>query len=188
MEGRNMESYLMITQINDFLFCPRSVYYGGIYRNSVDSEVYHQAPQIRGTAAHKTIDAGTYSSAGNILCALPVYSERYNLMGCIDVLDTESHTLTERKYSVTAVYDGFRFQLYAQYFALSEMGYCVKRMRLHSVKDNRNYEIPLPDEVGIKSFEQTLQAIRSFDLFQPYTANPAKCRSCIYAQICDMNN
>ena len=109
-------------------------------------------------------------------------------MGCIDVLDTESHTLTERKYSVTAVYDGFRFQLYAQYFALSEMGYCVKRMRLHSVKDNRNYEIPLPDEAGIKSFEQTLQAIRSFDLFQPYTADSAKCGRCIYCQICDMNN
>lgn len=183
-----MESYLMITQINDFLFCPRSVYYSGIYRNSADSELYHQAPQVKGSAAHKAIDAGTYSSKKNIICALSVYSERYDLMGCIDVLDTESHILTERKYSVTAVYDGFRYQLYAQYFALQEMGYYVRQMRLHSVKDNRNYEISLPDHAEIKSFEQTLQAIRSFDLFQPYIANPVKYRNCIYCQICDMND
>ena len=40
-----MESYLMITQLNDFIFCPRSIYFAGIYRESVSDEVYHQTPQ-----------------------------------------------------------------------------------------------------------------------------------------------
>ncbi|MBQ8755942.1 MAG: hypothetical protein IJZ19_12990 [Lentisphaeria bacterium] len=65
-----MESYLMITQINDFIFCPRSIYYSGIFRDSSDCEVYHQTPQTIGKAAHETVDNNTYSSRKDIITGL----------------------------------------------------------------------------------------------------------------------
>lgn len=181
-----MESYLTITQINDFIFCPRSIYFHDIYRNTADTECYHQRPQKTGLASHRTVDEGTYSTSKGIITGLAVYSSRYNLLGRIDILDTVGKTLTERKYSITAVYDGFKFQLYAQLFALQETGYEVLRLRLHSVKDNRNYEIPLPDEKEVAHFEATLEKMRTFSMTGPFVPNPNKCEHCIYRPLCDI--
>ena len=97
-----MESYLMITQLNDFIFCPRSIFFAGIYRESVSDELYHEAPQRKGSANHSAIDENRYSSRSNILTGTTVYSEKYNLLGRIDIFDTSTGVLTERKYSVTA--------------------------------------------------------------------------------------
>lgn len=180
-----MEAYLMITQINDFLFCPRSMYFSGIYRNTTTKEVYHQTPQTIGQANHKSIDEKTYSSHKDIITSMMVYSSKYNLLGCIDILDTQTGLLTERKYSVTAVYEGLRFQLFGQYFALTEMGYRVNAMRIHSSKDNKNYEIALPDAASTAKFEQTLYDINHFSLNTPFTPNPRKCEKCIYSPLCD---
>lgn len=180
-----MEAYLMITQINDFLFCPRSMYFSGIYRNTTSTDVYHQTPQTVGLANHKSIDENTYSSRKDIISGMMVYSEKYNLLGCIDILDTKTGLLTERKYSVTAVYDGLRYQLFGQFFALSEMGFRVNAMRLHSTKDNKNYDITLPDSLSTAKFEQVLNDIKHFSLNAPFSPNPRKCEKCIYAPLCD---
>lgn len=180
-----MESYLQITQINDFIFCPRSVFFSGIYHNSTDDSMFNQTPQVIGKTEHQTIDNGTYSSRSDVLMGIMVYSEKYNLLGRIDVFDCSSGMLTERKYSVTAVYDGFRYQLYAQYFALQEIGYNVRSMRLHSKKDNRNYPVDLPDEKQTAEFEAILDKIRSYRLDMPHHPNPNKCAHCIYNCLCD---
>ena len=180
-----MESYLMITQINDFVFCPRSIYFHDIYRNTADTDAYHQTPQIIGQASHKTVDEGTYSSRRDVITGLMVYSEKYCILGRIDVLNLTTGLLTERKHSVTAVYDGFRFQLYGQYFALREMGYPVAEMRIHSVKDNKNYGVAIPGQSEIAEFENTLDKLRSFSLFEKFEPNPAKCAHCIYSPLCD---
>ena len=114
-----------------------------------------------------------------------IYSSRYDLLGRIDLFFISSGLLRERKYSITAVYDGFRYQLYAQYFALNEMGYEVKSMELYSSKDNHKYPIPLPNAVDIEGFEQTLAAIRSY--VPEYDTSPpdiVKCRHCNYREIC----
>ncbi len=181
-----MESYLMITQINDFIFCPRSIFFSGVFRNSVSDDLYHQTSQIIGRINHETIDNGTYSTKKTVLTGLTVYAEKYNLLGCIDVFDVEKGLLTERKYSITAVYDGFRYQLYAQYFALTEMGYKVNEMRLYSKKDNKIYPIPLPTAHDIMRFEQLLEKIRSFSLDDPFDLNPNKCKNCVYNPLCDL--
>ena len=39
-----------------------------------------------------------------------------------------------------------KYQLYAQYFCLREMGYEVEKLKLYSLDDNKVYEIPLPNE------------------------------------------
>ena len=127
-----MEMYLMITQINDFIFCPRSLLFHDFLRDNFSPDNFRERPQIQGRAAHATIDQGNYSSRKDILQGTMVYSARYNLLGRIDLFDRRSGTLTERKYSITAVYDGFRYQLYAQYFAFTEAGFEVKSLNLHS--------------------------------------------------------
>ena len=65
-----MESYLMITQLNDFIFCPRSIYFAGIYRESVSDELYHQTPQREGLVHHAAIDEHRYSSRDDIITGL----------------------------------------------------------------------------------------------------------------------
>lgn len=182
-----MESVLTMTQLNDFLFCPRSLYYNGIFRASVDTAYYHQGPQKDGLAAHAAVDEGRYSSCSHILQGTMVYCAKYNLLGRIDVFDTNNGILTERKNSITAVYDGFRYQLYAQYFALAEMGYKVTQLRLHSLKDNQTYNIPLPDYQEITNFEYTLECMRQWSPTRKFIPNPKKCRACIYNSLCEFN-
>ena len=118
-----MEPYLCITQLNDFTFCPRSIYFANIHKQNYSPETYHRTSQKAGVAAHKSVDIGEYSSRKDVLQGLTVYSEKYRLLGKIDTLDLQKKELCERKYSVTAIYDGFRYQVYAQYFALLDIGY-----------------------------------------------------------------
>ena len=181
-----MESYILITQLNDFIFCPRSIFFSGVYRNTTSTEFYHQAPQKIGQAVHAAVDEGRYSTKKNILSGITVYCEKYNLLGKIDIFNTDTGQLTERKYSVTAIYDGFRYQLYAQAFALQEMGYDVKSLRIYSVKDNKIYDIPLPDENECAKFDVLISKIRHFSLESPINPNPRKCANCIYNPLCDV--
>ena len=70
-----------------------------------------------------------------MLQGIGIYCEKYNLVGKIDVFDTKSGILTERKKKVTKIYDGYVFQIYAQYFSLIEMGYKVVKLHLYSMDD-----------------------------------------------------
>lgn len=181
-----MESYILITQLNDFIFCPRSIYFHNVYQQNYSTETYHKTWQKKGQAAHKAIDEQTYSSRKDILQGIDVYSHKYNLAGKIDVLDLKTGELCERKYSVTKIYDGFRYQVYAQYFALIEMGYEVKSLKIYSKKDNKNYPLSLPNKEQTQAFEATVQALKDFDLTKPFKQNPRKCKHCIYNPLCDI--
>lgn len=180
-----MEETLSMTNINDFLFCPRSLYYGNIFRRSLGQDGYQQTPQKTGLAAHETIDGGTYSTRKDVLTGVMVYCEKYGLLGRIDIYDVRKRTLTERKYSVSAVWEGFRMQLYAQCFALKEMGYEVAALRIHSQKDNMTYTVPLPTQDDVIRFEEILEQMRSFNMEVPTEFNANKCAKCIYRTLCD---
>ena len=180
-----MEETLSMTNINDFLFCPRSLYYGNIFRRSLGQDGYQQVPQKTGLAAHATIDEGTYSTSKDVLTGAMVYCERYGLLGRIDIYDGRTRTLTERKYSVSAVWEGFKMQLYAQCLALQEMGFEVDALRIHSKKDNKTYSIPLPTESDMERFEEIMEQIRAFSMEQPFNPNVKKCEKCIYRELCD---
>ena len=180
-----MEETLSMTNINDFLFCPRSLYYGNILRRSLGQDGYQQVPQKTGLAAHETIDEGTYSTRKDVVTGTMVYCEKYRLLGRIDIYDGRTKTLTERKYSVSAVWEGFKMQLYAQYFALQEMGLDVAVLRIHSQKDNKTYSVPLPDENDVRRFEKIMEQMRTFNLEKPFNPNIKKCEKCIYRELCD---
>src|SRR3989338_8357855 len=94
-----MEHYIQISKLNDFVFCPRSVYLHSIY-DSFTQKTYHRTPQLVGKIKHQTIDKKTYSTSKDILCGLEVYSEKYNLVGKIDIFYKKKGLLVERKTKV----------------------------------------------------------------------------------------
>lgn len=179
-----MESLIQISKINDFLFCPRSLYFHSVYESFSDV-AYHASPQVRGRLNHRTVDTGSYGPEGRYLQGEEVYSEAYGLVGKIDLYDKETKTLIERKSKVAAVHLGYRFQLYAQYFALTEAGFPVERLVIRSLSDNRRYEVPLPEGEELVMFEETVSRMKTFDIADAsLETNLAKCGGCIYRTLC----
>jgi len=179
-----MESYISISLLNDFVFCPKSIYFHKLYQN-FNETLYHEEAQKAGKIAHESIDQQKYSSAKKWICSLPVYGNEYGLCGKIDMLNTETHELIERKNKIVKLYDGYKYQVWAQYFCLREMQYKVEKIFFHSLSDNRRYEIPLPTESDEKYFAGMIKKFRAFRMNAPFTPNPNKCAKCIYRELCD---
>lgn len=180
-----MENYIRISSLNDFIFCPKSIYFHNLYEN-YEKQVYQDTPQINWTLNHTIIDSWKYSTSNEILQAISIYSEKYGLAGKIDVFHVGKKSLMERKSHISQVYQWQIYQLYAQYFCLTEMWYEVEKLKLYSMDDNKVYEIPIPDEEETKKFELFLQKYRSYDPSKDsLTPDIEKCENCIYNELCD---
>ncbi len=181
-----MESYIPISLLNDFVFCPRSIYFHQLCRQ-LSPTLYHDLPQITGKAIHETIEQKKYSTRKNVLQAIDVYSQEYGICGKIDIFDIDAGLLTERKKHIVRIYDGYVFQIYAQYFSLTEMGYTVRKMRFYSSDDNKIYPVALPKDNPemLDKFRKTIHQIKTYDLQQHTQTNPQKCKNCIYEPLCD---
>lgn len=182
-----METYIPISFLNDFLFCPRSIYFHQLYSN-FNSSVYEQLPQKMGKAAHHAIDQRRHSTRSNILQGLEVYSEKYSLFGKIDTFDLVTGRLRERKREIKAIYEGFVLQIYGQCLSLREMGYTVRHLSLFDLTHNREYSLPLPEDnlTMMTRFGDVVEALKEFDLEDvSFTPVEAKCRNCIYSNLCD---
>lgn len=184
--GADLETYLQISFLNDFVFCPLSIYFHQLYGN-LSTRLYQDLPQINGKAAHAAIDEKRYSTHKNILQGVDVYSDKYKLCGKIDIFDITAKTLTERKKRIVRIYDGYIFQLYSQYYCLKESGYDIEKIRFYSSDDNKIYPVNLPEEDEIMSnkFEQLIQNIAEFDIDKFKPQNEKKCQNCIYENFCD---
>ncbi len=174
--------YIQISKINDFVFCPHSLYFHSVYEN-FNKNQYKARPQIAGTIAHKTVDENRFSSRKNILQGTEVFSNKYGILGKIDIYDKDKKELIERKRKIKKIYEGYFFQLYAQKLCLEEMGYKVKKMKLYSMIDNKVYPINLSSK-QINKFNHTLKDMRGFDLTISKCTNPDKCENCIYRELC----
>jgi len=179
-----MQDIIQISKINDFLFCPYSLYAHAVY-DSFLQNVYHDIPQKTGKIAHENIDKNIYSDKKRYLQGMSVYSEKFCLVGKIDVFDQEERTLIERKYRIHKVYDGHIYQLWSQMFALEEMGYEVEKLLIHSLSDNKRYKIDLPDNENKKKYKDLLQEMRGFVVgVDVVDVNIKKCEKCIYRELC----
>ncbi|MBE5923847.1 MAG: type V CRISPR-associated protein Cas4 [Lachnospiraceae bacterium] len=181
-----MDDAIIISNLNDFIFCPVSIYFHNLYGNRA-TITYQCSDQINGTKAHESVDNKTYSTKKSVLMSLDIYCEKYNLVGKIDMYDTSTGVLTERKRKINKIYDGYVYQLFAQYFALKEMGYDVKKIQFYSISDNKKYPIPLPEddkEMFIK-FETVINSIKNFEMDGYIQSNVEKCKHCIYEPACD---
>lgn len=160
-----MEQYIPISTINDFLYSPRSLYLHSIYQ-SFTTKTYHSHYQVRGNLNHEKIEKGEYSSRKRFIQALEVYSEIFGVMGKIDVFDTETCTLIERKTKMKKIFPGHRYQLYAQMFGMIESGFEVKALKIHSLEDNVRYNIAIPTVAEVEEFSRTLEEMRNYDWSQ----------------------
>lgn len=61
-----MEDYILISWLNDYIFCPYSIYLHNIY-NNVDNSVYYTTAQTKGKTAHTSIDNNHYSTHKSIM-------------------------------------------------------------------------------------------------------------------------
>lgn len=181
-----MEEFLKITELNDFIFCPLSIYFHKLYYEN-DQSIYNTTIQTKGTNAHKTIEDRKYSTTNNVLQAIEVYCEKYNIVGKIDLFYIDEKKLVERKKKITRIYDGYIFQLYAQMDCLIEMGYDVEHLELRSYDDNKVYPINLPnDDMEMKSkYIKLMKEINLFSIDDYKQNNYDKCKMCIYHNICD---
>lgn len=179
-----MNDYIKISSLNDFIFCPYSIYLHNVYEGT-DKDIYHAFPQVRGSLAHQSIDQKSSSTKKTILLALPVYSDKYHLMGKIDCYDMRSKYLIERKYQIKRLYKGQIYQLWAQYFCMKEMGYDVERLAIYEISTHKTISIPPPSQNEIVEFEQLLDTFMQYDPSAPIDISPYKCNHCIYSSLCD---
>lgn len=180
-----MYELIQISTINDFIFCPYSIYFHSIYSN-FSSDLYHEKPQTAGKIKHENIENQSYSTASRFLQGMSIYSEKYHLVGKIDLYDKQKQHLIERKNKIKKIYDGYRYQLYAQYFCMEERGYPVKRLFLHSLSDNKRYPIEKPRGKTLTEFENIINRMWTFKVKnQAVEISPQKCQNCIYRNLCD---
>ncbi len=180
-----MEATIPISILNDFIFCPMSIYFHNLY--SGEEILYQNLSQIEGKQAHKSIDTKTYSTKKSVLQGLEVFSHKYNLCGKIDIYYLEEKTLVERKRKISQIYDGYIFQLYAQYFCMLEMGYEIENLKLYSYENNKSYQVSLPkdDERMFNKFEALITSLNNFEPKNFVMTNGNKCKNCIYSPLCD---
>lgn len=181
-----MDDLIIISNLNDFIFCPASIYFHNLY-GSEDKLMFQSDYQLNGSKANEAVDKGTYSTKKNIITNLDIYSEKYRIIGKIDIYDKTAKKIIERKKHIIRIYDGYIFQMYAQYFAMTEMGYQVEELEMYSMDDNKKYKISLPeqDEKMKKKFEETVFKLRTFNLEEFQQTNEEKCKKCIYETACD---
>lgn len=176
--------YISISALNDFIFCPYSIYLHNVYENT-DESLFHATPQTQGRIAHETVDEKKSSTRKDVLQALPVYSAKYGLMGKIDVYRAKEKYLIERKYQLRQIYQGQIYQLWAQMFSMREMGYEVERIAFYEISTKRTIPINLPTDEDIHRFELFLRSFRNYDPTKPFQPNLNKCRHCVYCSLCD---
>ncbi len=187
-----MESYIKLSTLNDFIYCPKSIYYHELYDN-YNEKLFHEKAQSEGKMVHKSIDKKTYSTSKYILQSLNIYSEYYGLMWVLDIFNIKTWELIERKNQIfrdeswkEKIYRWQRYQLWGQMFCLEEMWYEVNSLWIYSVKDNKKYRIYKPSAKEIVEFEGVLEKYRKFDLLQKnWKQNTNKCMKCIYKELCD---
>ena len=182
-----MDDFIPISQLNDFVFCPYSIYLHNVYMGG-DETLYHAAPQTQGNASHEAIDNKTSNHRKNTILSLPVGSHRLRVVGKIDTYKKEEHLLVVRKHNLKHIFRGQLYQLWTQYFCMIEMGYPVERLAFYEISTRTTIPISLPTEEEEQELMATLEAFRKFNIEGTFDINSSKCQHCIYSNLCDKTN
>ena len=178
-----MENYIPISMLNDFVFCPYSIYLHNVYMEA-DEGLYHATPQLRGKMSHQSVDEKMSNRKVDFL-SLPVCSNKYRLFGRIDLLKTDKKQLIEKKYSLKQIFKGQIYQLWAQYFCLQEMGYEVEHLAFYEISTNKIFEVMLPTKAEEQEFPSFINLVHNYSPEDDMHVNLNKCRHCIYCSMCD---
>lgn len=178
------DEYIPISTLNDFIFCPYSIYLHNVYMES-DEDIYHATPQVAGKNAHTSVDQKSTSAKRTIIESLSVFSERYKIFGKIDVFNAETKTLIERKNNLKQIFQGQIYQLWAQYLCMIEMGYSIHSICFYEISTKKTISIKTPDTNDLNNFEEFLNKYRNFNPRMFSQNNTNKCAHCIYCALCD---
>ena len=179
-----MNDLIAISTLNDFIFCPYSIYLHNVYMDA-DEDMYHAKPQTRGRNFHEKVDAKKTSTRGEIIESLSIISHELGVYGKIDVYNQVNKTLIERKYELKRLYRGQYYQLWAQYYCMLEMGYVVENIAFYEVSTHKTINVPLPGEQEKAELIRFINAYRNYNPKAPLSINPNKCSHCIYCNLCD---
>lgn len=91
-----MDDIIKISNINDFIFCPASIYFHNLYGNE-NKLMFQSKYQLNGTKAHETVDENKYSTKAEIITALDVYSEQYRIIGKLIFLTRKRNYWSKEK-------------------------------------------------------------------------------------------
>ena len=183
-----MEDYIEISTLNDFVFCPYSIYLHNVYMGAAE-DIYYATPQIRGKLSHQKVDNGKIVRKNDDMSGTAVFSEEYGLMGRIDIYKASTAQLIERKQNIASVYKGQIYQLWAQMLCMVEMGYKVESISFYDIGRHRQIPVDMPSEDDLVEFRSFLDRYRNFRPGEDgIQINQAKCRHCIYCNLCDKAN
>lgn len=176
-----MEHYIAITTLNDFIFCPYSIYLHQIY-NLNKEETYHSGFQSKGKRLHDFIEN---NQDGNDWKHAYVYSEKLNIYGKIDDYNPLTKELVEYKSSLSVAFQGYYYQIWAQYLCLLEMGFEVIKLAFYDFKNNQKIPITLPTVEQINDLKRHIKCVKEFDFLTEVKVNHNKCNHCIYSNLCE---
>ncbi len=179
-----MEFFMPISYLNDFVFCPYSVYLHQVFDNNKE-ETFSALPQQKGKEAHDRVDKNPTKQSKKVLNGIYVISNMLGMYGKIDQYFVNDKILVERKYKLTTIYRGYYYQIWTQFLAIEEMGYEVKELYFHSISNNQRISIAKPKPEEIIELKNHIKKIARFDFEQKINVNPEKCKRCIYAALCD---
>ncbi|MDR3048117.1 MAG: type V CRISPR-associated protein Cas4 [Bacteroidales bacterium] len=179
-----MEDYITISSLNDFIFCPYSIYLHNVYMGGKE-DLYHATPQTQGKAAHATIDEKKYSSKKDEITSLLVFCDELGIAGKIDIYKGKEKLLIERKYKLETIYRGQIYQLWAEYFCMTEMGYEVEKLAFYAISTNKMFPVEIPTEEDKKELADFILKFNQFNPEDAILINENKCNHCIYCNLCD---
>ena len=174
-----MNDLIAISTLNDFIFCPYSIYLHNVYMDT-DEDMYHAKPQTRGRNAHEKIDDKKTSTRSDIIESLPILSHEFGVYGKIDVYNQINKRLIERKYALKKIYRGLYYQLWAQYYCLLEMGYQVDNIAFYEISSHKTINVPLPSEEEKTELKRFIHQYKFYNPKSSISVNPNKCTHCIY--------
>ena len=177
-----MEPYIAISTINDFLYCPRSLYMH-IAAGDITPASYHETPQVRGKAAHEAIELKRYSNRKSVLQNMNIFSEELGIQGKLDIFDAETGELIERKAKIKKLYEGHYMQLYAEYFCLVEMGHKPTKLAFYSMLDNKKYPVSPPTEKDKARLKEIITEMQNYTPEKLLKHHCANCDSNIYSPL-----
>ncbi len=176
-----------VSALNQYTYCPRRC--GLIYLESEFSDNIHTS---RGNAEHERVDQSGYVTTregARAEYALPVWSERFGLIGKCDVVEfwpdgniyPVEYKHGERKQRIND-----DLQLAAQAMCLENMfGKPVSNGAIYHHTSRRRREVAITPELR-QQVEDTVTAIRAMLASGklPPPANDARCKECSLNEIC----
>lgn len=176
-----------LSALNQYSYCPRRC--GLIYLEGEFEQNIHTA---RGNAEHERVDHAAHvtgQDGARVEYALPVWSQRWGLIGKCDVVEfwTDGSLYpVEYKHGAKKRHLNDDLQLAAQALCLEEMfARPVPRGAIYHASSRRRREV-LIDEVLRQLVAETADAIRAMLASNrlPAPVNDARCRECSLKDLC----